>query len=148
MPTLSADAQGYVRRRCDACRREFAARLGPESGADWYWCPYCGSRQSWDRWFTPTQRAAIEDGLAEAALEIVSEQIDDALADLTSASDGILAFHASGHHYPTRQCPVEATNDLVERPAPCHLEVGLKLDPSWTTAPHCHLCGARASHVG
>ena len=122
MPEISADGDGCIRRRCLDCGRHFASGLEQQDG---YWCPYCGAQRSWECWFTPLQQRYLDDALAEDALAIADLGLEDP------------------YHPPPRAPLNESTADLATVAVACHPGAPLKLEPGWSKAAWCHLCGAQ-----
>lgn len=141
MPEIAADPDGCVRRRCPACRKHFATNLVQGAGQGVFlWCPYCGADRAWNRWFTPGQENFLENGLAEEGFTMVDPELDNALVDLARGSGGVIEYRPTGSR-PPRAPYCESTADLVAVSIPCHPELKLKVEASWSRPVRCHLCG-------
>jgi hypothetical protein len=98
----------------------------------------------WDSWFTSAQRAYIEDALAEHALAMVDQELDDALTELARTSEGVVQYRPNRAPLPPRAPLLEPTADLVPAMVSCHPGGKLKLEPGWSGVVWCHLCAAPA----
>ena len=143
-PEISPDVDGCIRRKCADCGRHFASSIEHGGQLDQYWCPYCGAQRSWECWFTHAQRRYLEDGLAEDALAMVDREMDEALTELARTSGGVVQYRPI-RNQPTPRAPLdEATVGLAAFSMPCHPGARLKLEPTWSRAVWCHLCGTQA----
>jgi hypothetical protein len=141
MAEISADGDGYVRRRCADCDRHFASSIEQR---DTYWCPYCGVQRSWGCWFTPVQQRYLDDALAEDVLVTAYEEVEHVLTELALDSEGVLVDSSQRDQSPTRPPLLEPTADLAPVAVSCHPGAKLKLEPGWSNAACCHLCGTKA----
>jgi len=58
--TLPLDSDGFLRRECSTCEREFKWYVSRDAEGEpvpvgGYYCPYCAIQAPSDRWFTPAQ---------------------------------------------------------------------------------------------
>jgi hypothetical protein len=144
MREISADVDGCIRRKCTECGKHFASSIKQRQQQDTYWCPYCGQERTWDRWFTAAQQAYFEDALAEDALALVDQELDEALTELARTSEGVIQYHPYRTLLPPRTPLSEPTVDLVLALVACHPGGKLKIEPGWSKPVRCHLCGAEA----
>ena len=141
MAEISADRDGCVRRRCVDCGRHFASSIEQR---DTYWCPYCGSERSWDSWFTPAQQKYLDDALAENVLVTAYQEVEHVLNELALDSEGVVVNSQWRDQSETHPPLLEPTVDLTAFSVSCHPGAKLKLEPDWSSAVLCHLCGGKA----
>ncbi len=137
--TLSIDDDGFLRRACPHCEREFKWLHGdrgepmPSGG---YHCPYCDGRSD-DGWWTKPQLATIEG----QAGEYMEGQLHDMLKPLKSSSSEFLKISVS--HTPRSPVPVDPDepNDMQRVDFPCHPTEPVKVLETWDDSPYCLICG-------
>jgi hypothetical protein len=157
---LPEDGQGFVRRECPSCRRQFKTRGGPADGAiiqrylgrHLYFenpheivrddatvhCLYCGVAAPSDEWCTPQQRAWLEKVATFLGKEIRFEQMAFAWRTLEfNPSPTFIAVP------PSDRLPEMRTEDDDMRKASffCCVEEA-KVDTHWTRPLHCPRCGS------
>jgi hypothetical protein len=136
--------EGYLRRECPTCERQFKWHHGPVDEAEHdgqehheYFCPYCGRGAGPDEWHTGEQ---VEFYLSAAAGPAIQE-VSDALADAFRGSNKMTYKPGSiDHDHPAA---LHEPADMVIVEPPCHPKEPLKIDEHWTEAVHCLLCGAQ-----
>lgn len=138
---------GFLRRECPACERQFKWWEGEES--DWaadldvLFCPYCGDTAPLDEWWTPDQLDYAEGIVSGPGIEDLAAQLQD---DLKRAAAGLFDIKVE------KQGPDELPHALVEPSdmvavlPPCHDEVPIKLDENWDPPAHCLACGTQFSY--
>lgn len=142
---LPLDADGFLRRRCPTCGREFKWSSHQEGDrdaehVDQYFCPLCGEPAPIDDWSTDAQSDAFHE-LGQAA---AAQYVQDAMRD---------AFRGSKHiKYKPGTAPAEPTppdellhepNDMTIVEPPCHPGEPLKVPDGALNDLHCLLCGER-----
>jgi uncharacterized protein (UPF0212 family) len=89
--TIPVDSDGFLRRECPTCEREF--KWLPASEDDdavgmldgGYFCPYCGVQAPEDAWFTEAQ-LALARSITEA--EVVEPMLSKFADDIARAPSG------------------------------------------------------------
>lgn len=141
--SLPLDADGFLRRECPNCEREFKwlpstdSDLVPEEG---YCCPYCGQRASDDAWLTRGQRRVVEAAVDENVILPQLRQLQDSLAGLGAASGGLLEVKVE-HDKPLRPGRLTEPNDMKRIVFECHPREPVKVLEEWTETVHCLICG-------
>jgi len=139
------DADGFIRRACPICSREFKWR--PSTPADEslpaahaYFCPYCRSQAEPDQWFTEEQVAFIHDEVMEQVVNPSLGELNQSLENLGRASRGLIEASLD---VPKRQHapPIFEPNDMRLVQFTCHPDEPLKIADSWTGVVHCLVCG-------
>lgn len=144
------DSDGFVRRECPTCGREFKwfSLRAEGTPADWvdpesYYCPYCGVPASGDAWFTQAQLVDAQQVAAEYASEAIRDELDD-LARSVNRQGGLLRMEVSGGDPDAvPPPPLSEPNDMVAVAPPCHPFEPVKILEGWDEPLHCLVCGAR-----
>lgn len=130
---IPVDSDGFLRRECPTCEREFKWLSSPSEDAEedaadaadgGYFCPYCGLQAPADAWFT---KAQLE--LAEQIVQV--EVVDPMLRKFTGSSSG-----QAGE--PT---PLTEDNDMRRIDFNCHPSEPLKVADDWSQPVRCLICG-------
>ncbi len=139
--------EGFLRRQCPNCEREFKWHHGPTEGRpddyadpDVYWCPYCGETAPGDHWWTEVQLEHAQETLAGPAMRMVADELGDAFK---GTSGGSISFSVStDDDEPEPPAALHEPTDMMIVEPPCHPWEPIKIDESWTSPIHCLLCGA------
>src|SRR6201995_3900103 len=74
--SLPLDSDGFLRRECPTCEREFKWVNGSEDGEETeatadggYFCPYCAIQAPPDAWLTKPQLALIENVVSREVID-------------------------------------------------------------------------------
>jgi hypothetical protein len=136
---------GFLRRACPNCEREFKWHSGPVDDRPpdavdppMYHCPYCGLTAESDEWLTEEQAAYVRHVVEAAAPGIISDLMEEAFR----GSEGITYKRGNSSGPPPPTPPVEP-NDMVAVASPCHTWEPIKVDESWDDPLHCLVCGER-----
>lgn len=145
--TVPLDADGFLRRECPTCEREFKwlpsdsdhddADPAPDGG---YFCPYCSIHAPGDQWFTQAQ---IEFAQNMVAREIVGPMLQKLNRDLDSTSrrsGGFLSISAK-YKKPDEIPPLTEVDDMRRVDFRCHPNEPLKVLDDWDGPIHCLVCG-------
>jgi DNA-directed RNA polymerase subunit RPC12/RpoP len=143
--SMPLDGDGFLRRRCPQCSREFKWHHGEsdEDSAmepDGYRCPYC-SEQTTDSWFTVAQQAAIEDELAFFA----ESQIHDAFKGMERHSNEFIKIETGPTPTRRNRPPLTEPDDMRRVDFACHPAEPVKVLDDWTEPVHCLVCGQTAA---
>jgi len=129
--------EGFLRRACPSCQREFKWHYGPtdDRPASFvdppvYFCPYCGNSAPPDQWWTEGQREHALQVTGSHAGEIIRELLDDSPFIVRSSDDG-----------PEPPSPLIEPHDMVTVQSPCHPWEPIKVLEDWNDPLHCLLCG-------
>ncbi|MDE0802783.1 MAG: hypothetical protein OSA99_05605 [Acidimicrobiales bacterium] len=141
------DADGFVRRECPNCEREFKWFDGAteESPPDWedpdsYFCPYCGQQAGGDEWWTQAQLNYAE----QVALIYAGQAVTDELTGMArtiNRQGGLIRLEVSGESESPLPPPLQEPNDMVAVAAPCHLFEPIKVIDDLVEPLHCLICG-------
>ena len=140
------DSQGFLRRACSACDREFkwlsvdgcAASPSPEE----YFCPYCGASAAPNDWFTLEQLAYIDVTVFDEVLGPSLEELAESVRQLNRSSGGLIEVTAGIELPEQRQAPpVFEPDDMRQVTFSCHPKEPIKVDEAWRRGVHCLSCG-------
>lgn len=142
---LDLDSDGFLRRRCEACEREFKwlqtpAGEAPAYDVDCHYCPYCGV--AGDDFWTPAQVEYLKAIAVEDAMGPILRELETS-AERLNRSGGFLRMSVkrSGGSPPRRP---EAREDMRFVDFPCHPKEPVKILGEWVGPLHCLTCGRRS----
>lgn len=138
---------GFLRRECPTCLREFKWHHGVTAGRpsdavdpEQYTCPYCGHRATHDSWWTTDQLDVIR----QAALVETSRELTETFAGLSRKhGSGGLSFKVTTGSAPLSPIPTSETDDMATIESPCHPYEPIKVLEHWDGPFHCIVCGER-----
>ena len=136
---------GFLRRQCPDCEREFKWHNGrtpshpgtPDPAV--YFCPYCAHTAPPDHWWTTEQLAYIEQvGLLEA-----DKVMSEAFRGLEKKTKGgLFEIKVEKPGSPEPPAPLHEPTDMILVEPPCHPWEPLKILDDWGKPIHCVICGA------
>lgn len=142
---LPLDADGFLRRECPSCEREFKWHHGPTDDApsdyvypDLFRCPLCGTAAGSDSWWTPAQLEHVQ----QAAAGAVHDQLDDIFRRTFKPSrNSFVQVKVSSGQRPNDPDDMVEQDDMAMIAPPCHPWEPVKV-PHDAVAPfYCLLCG-------
>ncbi len=140
------DDEGFARRACPTCIREFKWFHTEDDESDdppeEYFCPYCGVAAKLTEWQTEEQMRYIEEeAIARIAGPFV-ERLQGSFGSGGRSIGGLLELSLSVEMPERRQAaPVFEPNDMRRVDFTCHPKEPVKVDEAWTGAVHCLCCG-------
>ncbi len=148
--SIPLDSDGFLRRRCPTCGREFKWFHGRAEDAppDWedpdsYFCPYCGVSAGGDSWFTEAQAAYSQQALLGHATDLIQDELDD-VARAINRQGGLIRMSVPRGGRPAVRPPsLSEPNDMVAVVSPCHPFEPIKVIEGWHEALHCLVCGVQ-----
>lgn len=142
--SLPLDDDGFLRRECPRCLREFKwfahENADPDAElVEQYFCPLCGGASGVDEWWTPAQ---AEYAQAMAAPDI-EQFVNDAIRDTFQGSKYLRVSPGDGIEMDIEMPePLTEPNDMVIVQSPCHPNEPIKVPEQDVEAPlHCLVCG-------
>ena len=139
---MPVDDDGFLRRECPNCEREFKWRPSPEgeNGEPMpdagYACPYCTKRAPADQWWT---KAQVEYVSALAMSEIVGSELGSLERD--ADPNALISFEIRVEK-PKPPAPLEPeSNDMRRVDFGCHPVEPIKIADDWRNDVHCIICG-------
>lgn len=149
--SLPLDSEGFLRRECPTCEREFKCRIFQDGDSPYqmveggYFCPYCAIQAQPTAWFTQAQ-VELQRGLMES--EVLGPQVDKLIEnfrDIGRNSGGLLRVEGGNYRRPARPDPLTETEDMRRVDFVCHPEEPLKVLDDWDDDIHCLICGESAA---
>ena len=144
---LPLDVDGFLRRECPNCEREFKLFSHQEGDPDaervsQYFCPLCGVPADVNQWNTPAQNKFM--------LGAAGPHLDQFVADaLSQALKGIKGVQYKANQNFTLDLPdaepLHEPDDMVIVEPPCHPNEPLKVPDDATILMHCLICGSEFS---
>jgi hypothetical protein len=133
---IPLDSDGFLRRECPTCEREFKWRPGADEETDTvqpdpagYFCPYCGIQAPTDHWLTQAQ---VEHLNAIGARRFAGPLLDQ--------------FERSGfkveRNLPDEPSELTEDDDMRRVEFACHPQEPLKVLEDWSGPVQCLVCGA------
>lgn len=142
--SLPLDSDGFLRRECPTCEREFKwlpSEHDESVAADpsGYYCPYCAVQAN-DGWLT---KAQAERAQTTVMRDVVDPMLDDFARNLGRSSSGMFKMNVNRERSPE---PPELSepDDMRRIDFPCHPSEPLKVLEDWTGPLHCLICGTPA----
>lgn len=142
--SIPLDHDGFLRRECPACEREFKwfnhAEGDPDAEiANQYFCPLCGAAAGVDSWWTPAQLEYAKGMAAPAIEQTVQESIADAFKGLKGVTFKANKSFTMGIETPS---PLIEPDDMVIVEPPCHPNEPIKVPEEAAARVHCLICGS------
>ena len=143
---LPVDPDGFLRRECPTCEREFKwlpAAEGDEDTADLpnggYFCPYCGVHASPDSWYT---KAQLNFAQRMVEVEVVEPMLQKAADDIarTFRSVGMTTRSAPSSRAEEPD-PLTEDDDMARVDFGCHPSEPVKVLDDWQQPVRCLICG-------
>ncbi len=137
---------GFLRRECPACEREFKWHHGPTSerpqdavDPEVYFCPYCGGTAPPDSWWTKEQLAYVQQVAAGSVAGEMGDAFEDALGH--QRPDSFIRIEVERGDLPEPPAALHEPNDMTILQSPCHSWEPVKVVETWSEPLHCLLCG-------
>jgi hypothetical protein len=146
--SVPLDSDGFLRRECPTCEREFKWRPTPDgevttpAPADGLFCPYCAVQAAPGSWFT---RAQIEQAKMIVYDEVVTPELKELKrsVDAMNSSGGLIDIRAElSIEEPDRPAELEEIDDMRRVDFACHPTEPIKVLDDWDSDVHCMVCGA------
>jgi hypothetical protein len=145
--SVPLDSEGFLRRECPTCEREFKWRPTPEGEESapmpdaGPFCPYCAVQAPPDSWWTQAQIAAAHSQVYDEAVKPELEKFADSISQ---SSGGFLQVSAEITE-PDKPPALTETDDMLRVDFDCHPSEPVKILDEWNEAVHCLVCGAPAA---
>ena len=144
--SIPLDSDGFLRRECPTCEREFKwfssseEEDGAESVGDGaYFCPYCGVQAPITSWLTQAQ-AELAQNIVET--QVVGPMLKKFTDDIKRANrpGGMIRVKAD-YEQPGKLDPLTEEDDMRRVEFSCHPSEPLKVLDDWSGPVHCLICG-------
>jgi len=128
--TIPLDSDGFLRRECPTCEREFKWRspeaedeeLDEPADVVGYFCPYCGVQAPGEAWLTQAQVALAQNVVAREFI-------------------GPMVSKLGVYEEPGKLDPLTEADDMTLVVFPCHPSEPLKVLDDWRKPVYCLVCG-------
>lgn len=151
--TLPLDADGFLRRECPTCEREFKWLSSPASDASdteaqhavgiRYYCPYCGVQAPDSAWHTKAQIASARAIVMRVLVVPQLDELERKLDLLNRSPGGLIKLSAKlERDEPEPQPTLVETDDMRRTCATCHPAQPVKVLDDWTGTLFCLICGS------
>jgi hypothetical protein len=145
--TLTLDNDGFLRRECPQCMREFKWHHGPANeeaeqhhDPTTYYCPFCGQPAGQDSWWTQQQLVYVEAMQEAAGLWVMDEGLDDLFKGMSSKH---FKVRRTGHlDIPEEPSPPLEPDDMTAVISPCHPYEPVKVPEDMAGPFYCLVCGS------
>lgn len=148
--SLPLDDDGFLRRACPTCEREFKCLVAEEAGeatpavAGGYFCPYCAVQAPTDAWWT---KAQVE--LAQATIQrnVIGPALDKFKSDVERANprDGLIQMSVETNNQPDTPA-LREKNDMRRIDFTCHPDDSIKVLEHWEHPISCTICAKAGTH--
>lgn len=115
------DTDGFLRRECPSCGREFKWHHGPTESrpADAvdpprYSCPLCGKQANHDQWFTQDQVRYQQETVEYYAHDAINDELKRAFRGSKNIK------YTPGKNTAPAPTPLHEPNDMLILESPCH----------------------------
>jgi hypothetical protein len=148
--SLPLDSDGFLRRECPTCEREFkwlptqSEGSGAPAPIGGYFCPYCGVQALANAWWT---KAQLQLAKAKAYKEVIQPEMDkfERIVEGLNTSAGLVSISASMERGEIVDVPhLVEVGDMRRVDFECHDEP-VKILDDWNASVHCLLCGQPAA---
>jgi hypothetical protein len=146
--SIPCDADGFLRRECPTCEREFKVLPTPDGEipvpvqGGGYFCPYCSVQAS--SWWTTAQRELALSLTKSRVVDPIMKKFSDDIGRIGRDSRGIISAKVNYPSGPEPQ-PLAETEDMVRFDFNCHPSEPVKVLDGWTGTVHCIICGGAAA---
>lgn len=132
---IPVDTDGYLRRECPYCEREFkrSTRRSPSSKKspnDWLFCPYCGHQAQSSCWLTKAQ--------VKFTKILVARHVEQRKSHVGFKSLNLLSFRTQ---FDVAHAGMSEPNDMARVEMECHPLESIKISEEWIGNVRCPRCG-------
>jgi len=145
--SLPIDNDGFLRRECPTCLRQFKWHHGPaneeaeqQPAAETYYCPLCGQPAGMDSWWTREQLEYAQGVAFPAAMR----ELDDELGRMFKGmnSKHVKVTRKGRLETPDEPMPLTEPDDMGIVTSPCHGFEPVKVPDSEPGPYFCLVCGS------
>lgn len=145
--TMPLDSDGFLRRECPTCEREFkwlhtaeeAGTAAPVADGG-YFCPYCGVQAESGGWLTKAQVELAQKLVANRVIGPMLEKFANDIRNIGRRSKGLLRAEVT-HDLPDEPDPLTEVDDMTRVDFECHPTEPVKILDDWGRQVYCLICG-------
>lgn len=141
---MPQDSDGFVRRECPHCMRQFKWHAGPANEEAEqhptpaaYNCPLCGQSAALDSWHTTEQIEVAR----QIAMPQVMERVQDEMEAMFRGIKGMTYKRGRDQHTDDSE-PLTELDDMSIVASPCHSYEPVKVPEDHTGPLYCLICGS------
>ena len=141
---IPRDADGFIRRECPHCMRQFKWHDGPanedaehQAAPVTFHCPLCGQPAAVDSWNTTDQVELAQ----QTVMPQVMEMIQDDLEAMFRGMKG-MTYERGSDELTDQPEPLTELEDMVIVASPCHSYEPVKIPEDHTGPLYCLVCGS------
>jgi hypothetical protein len=145
--SIPVDSDGFLRRECPTCEREFKWLHTPQEDAAYnvapdgsYFCPYCGVQAEAGSWLTKDQVELAQKLVANRVVGPMLEEFADDLRCIGRRSKGMVRTEVT-HAVSDEPDPLTEIDDMILVEFTCHPEEPVKVLEDWDRTTFCLVCG-------
>jgi len=158
--SLPLDSDGFLRRECPTCEREFkwlpspdpethedvvARATEPVEAPDGYYCPYCAVTAPPDAWLTKAQVASAEAIVQRELIDPELHKLEREIDQLNRRSGGLIGIEVRLERDEPEPAPeLNEPDDMRRIDFICHPTEPVKVLDDWDRPVHCPICGEPA----
>lgn len=150
--SIPLDSDGFLRRECPTCEREFKWFANADEGDlddvepvsdGGYYCPYCGVQAPADAWLTQAQLALAQNIVETQVMGPMLKSFARDIGDLGRRSGGLISA-STKYEQPDELDPLTEADDMRRVDLQCHPVEPVKVLDDWTKPLYCVICGEPA----
>lgn len=141
---IPRDSEGFVRRECPHCFRQFKWHDGPaneeaeqQAPPVTYHCPLCGQPAAVNAWNTADQVEVAQ----RVAMPQLLERVQDDLESMFRGVKGV-TYKRRGQDVADLPEPLTEPDDMTIVASPCHSYEPVKVPEDHTGPLYCLICGS------
>jgi DNA-directed RNA polymerase subunit RPC12/RpoP len=145
--SMPLDSDGFLRRECPTCEREFKWFYTPEEEGTaaliidgGYFCPYCGVQAETNTWLTQTQVEVAQNMVATQVLGAMLKKFGDDIKGIGRSSGGVMSAEVK-YDAPDELDPLTEVDDMTRVDFECHPTEPVKVLDDWDKPVRCLMCG-------
>jgi hypothetical protein len=144
--SIPLDSDGFLRRECPSCERQFKWIHTPEEGngalvADGgYFCPYCGVQAEANTWFTQAQVELAQNMVVTRVVGPMLKKFGDDIKGIGQGSRRMIRADAT-YNPPDELDPLTEVDDMTRIDFECHSAEPVKVLDAWDKPVCCLICG-------
>lgn len=152
--SLPNDEDGFFRRECPECEREFKViaesrptGAAPKTAGETFFCPYCAKSFPVAHFWTKAQLKYREGIAVHEGVGPLLEKFSQSMKKLERHNSKFLKVKVTSKGSgPRKPAPLTESNDMVRVDPPCHPEP-MKIAEDWTGDVACLICGKTYSRA-
>jgi endogenous inhibitor of DNA gyrase (YacG/DUF329 family) len=141
---IPQDADGFIRRECPHCMRQFKWHDGPanedaeqHAAPSTYNCPLCGQPAAVDSWNTVEQLELAQQLATPQVMSMVQDELDSMFRGMKG-----ITYERGDDTGADESEPLVEPDDMVIVASPCHGYEPVKVPEDHTGPLFCLVCGA------